>query len=138
LGFCLGIAILKIPEENGKSLSLLFSSLFKMVLKVAEFITIFMPIAIFAFTVLLVIDLKVNFSHFNRRIYCYTSSVKNKRDIPLTMMGLILPFYAFLDMCETALNVWSDISVTAIVDKEVKQSLRNEFSIESIDNKCSA
>jgi Na+/H+-dicarboxylate symporter len=39
--------------------------------------------------------------------------------IPITTMGLILPFYAFLDMVETALNVWSDLSVTAIVDKEV-------------------
>jgi len=40
--------------------------------------------------------------------------------VPLTTMGLILPFYPLLDMVETALNVWSDICVTAIVDKEVK------------------
>jgi Na+/H+-dicarboxylate symporter len=39
-------------------------------------------------------------------------------DIPLTTMGLILPFYAFIDMIETSLNVWSDLSVTAIVDRE--------------------
>ncbi len=39
-------------------------------------------------------------------------------DVPLTMMGLILPFYALIDMEETALNVWSDLSVTAIVDRE--------------------
>jgi Na+/H+-dicarboxylate symporter len=41
-------------------------------------------------------------------------------DVPLQMMGLILPFYALLDMVETALNVWSDICVTTIVDKEAK------------------
>lgn len=41
--------------------------------------------------------------------------------VPLSTMGLILPFYAFLDMVETALNVWSDISVTAIIDKETPQ-----------------
>lgn len=39
-------------------------------------------------------------------------------DVPLSTMGLILPFYAFIDMIETSLNVWSDLSVTAIVDKE--------------------
>lgn len=39
-------------------------------------------------------------------------------DIPLNTMGLILPFYAFIDMVETSLNVWSDLSVTAIVDQE--------------------
>lgn len=38
--------------------------------------------------------------------------------VPLNLLGIILPFYAFLDMIETALNVWSDIAVTAIVDKE--------------------
>lgn len=39
-------------------------------------------------------------------------------NVPLTTMGLILPFYALIDMEETALNVWSDLSVTAIVDHE--------------------
>lgn len=38
--------------------------------------------------------------------------------VPIDVMGLILPIYAFIDMIETALNVWSDISVTAIVNKE--------------------
>ncbi|MEI8301582.1 MAG: dicarboxylate/amino acid:cation symporter [Chlamydiota bacterium] len=42
--------------------------------------------------------------------------------VPLSTMGLILPFYAFLDMVETALNVWSDISVTAIIDQETHQN----------------
>jgi len=41
--------------------------------------------------------------------------------VPLTMMGMILPVYTLLDMLETALNVWSDCCVTAIVDKEVKK-----------------
>lgn len=269
LGFILGIAILKIPEENGKTVSHLFSSLFKLVLKVAEFITIFMPLAIFAFTALLVQDLRVNFSHFHSimlylgvvifanliqgfivipiilkmkgisplktakggskaialaffskssnatlpltlqvaeknlginpkianfslplctvinmngcaafilttvlfvsQIYghmfsplgfvlwiglatmaaignagvpmgCFflSSTFLIWMDIPLTMMGLILPFYPFLDMVETALNVWSDISVTAIVDREVKHSVRNELGEESSESRCSA
>lgn len=39
--------------------------------------------------------------------------------IPIEVMGLILPIYSFIDMVETALNIWSDIAVTCIVNKEV-------------------
>ncbi len=269
IGFLLGVAILKLPEENSKFLSLGFSSIFKAVLKVAQFITIFMPLAIFAFTLLLVKDLRVNFEHFHSLVLYLsvvvlanliqgfivipivlkmkgispiktakgaakalllaffskssnatlplTLEVSEKKlgisskianfslplctvinmngcaafilttvlfvsqiygnivspigyvfwivlatlaavgnagvpmgcfflsstfliwlNVPLTMMGLILPFYAFLDMIETALNVWSDISVTAILDKELKQSERNELADLSLDSKCSA
>ncbi len=38
--------------------------------------------------------------------------------VPLNLLGLILPMYTILDMLETALNVWSDCCVTAIVAKE--------------------
>ena len=34
--------------------------------------------------------------------------------VPTGLMALILPFYAFLDMYETAINIWSDSCVTAI------------------------
>lgn len=43
-------------------------------------------------------------------------------NVPLTTMGLILPFYSLIDMEETALNVWSDLSVTSIVDRECRTS----------------
>ena len=36
-------------------------------------------------------------------------------------MGVILPFYAVVDMIETSLNVWSDSSVSAMVDKDMKE-----------------
>lgn len=42
-------------------------------------------------------------------------------NVPLSIMGVILPFYALLDAIETALNVWSDSCVAAVVDKELKQ-----------------
>jgi Na+/H+-dicarboxylate symporter len=42
-------------------------------------------------------------------------------NVPIQTMGLILPFYALLDMVETALNVWSDVCVATIVDKEMKK-----------------
>lgn len=35
-------------------------------------------------------------------------------------MGMILPLYSLFDMIETALNVWSDSSITVIVDKELQ------------------
>ena len=40
-------------------------------------------------------------------------------NVPLNILGVILPFYTFIDMIETAINVWSDSCVTAIVEKEV-------------------
>ena len=47
-----------------------------------------------------------------------SSALLMSMDVPLTLMGLILPFYALIDMEETALNVWSDLSVVSIVDRE--------------------
>lgn len=41
--------------------------------------------------------------------------------VPITLMGLILPFYSIIDMIETALNVWSDACVVKVVDESVTQ-----------------
>ncbi len=46
--------------------------------------------------------------------------------VPLSVMGLILPFYTLIDMEETALNVWSDLSVTAMVDHDVREVISSE------------
>ncbi len=40
-------------------------------------------------------------------------------NVPINLMGLILPFYALIDMLETALNVWSDCCVVNVVAKQV-------------------
>ncbi len=48
-----------------------------------------------------------------------TSAFLVGMDIPLYMMGLILPFYTLIDMIETALNVWSDACITVSVDKDL-------------------
>lgn len=53
--------------------------------------------------------------------YFLASSFLASQNIPLTIMGAILPFYALLDMLETAINVWSDSCVTAIVSKSNDQ-----------------
>ena len=40
-------------------------------------------------------------------------------NVPITLMGVILPFYSLIDMLETALNVWSDSCVTKVIDEKV-------------------
>ncbi len=48
-----------------------------------------------------------------------TSAFLIGMNVPLYMMGLILPFYTILDMIETTLNVWSDACIAIVVDKEL-------------------
>lgn len=47
-------------------------------------------------------------------------------NVPLNILGVILPFYAFIDMIETSINVWSDSCVTAVVHKELPEELNLE------------
>lgn len=51
--------------------------------------------------------------------YFLSTAFLTTMNIPLSIMGLILPLYTLIDMIETALNVWSDGVITAIVEKEV-------------------
>jgi len=60
-----------------------------------------------------------------------TTSFLVASDVPLTMMSIILPVYVFLDMLETAINIWSDICVTAIVDKKHKETVLVEQIVET-------
>ncbi len=53
--------------------------------------------------------------------YFLSGAILAALNLPLEILGVILPFYTIIDMVETALNVWSDASVTAIVEKEVKE-----------------
>jgi Na+/H+-dicarboxylate symporter len=46
-----------------------------------------------------------------------SASLLSSIGIPIPLMGVILPFYSIIDMIETALNVWSDSCVAAIVNK---------------------
>jgi Na+/H+-dicarboxylate symporter len=41
-------------------------------------------------------------------------------NVPLNIMGVILPFYSLIDMLESAINVWSDSCVAAVVDREAE------------------
>lgn len=53
--------------------------------------------------------------------YLLSSALLASMNVPLAMMGVILPFYGLIDMVESAINVWSDTCVTAIVDKELRE-----------------
>jgi Na+/H+-dicarboxylate symporter len=47
-----------------------------------------------------------------------STSLLSSMDVPIPVLGIILPFYGVIDMIETALNVWSDSCVATAVDKE--------------------
>lgn len=46
-----------------------------------------------------------------------SASLLANMGVPLTLLGIILPFYSLLDMIETTLNVWSDACVTRVTVK---------------------
>ncbi len=52
-----------------------------------------------------------------------SASLLASMNVPITLLGIILPFYSLIDMLETALNVWSDSCVAKVVnDKAVRDS----------------
>ena len=46
-----------------------------------------------------------------------SASLLSSMNIPMPLLGMILPVYSVLDMLETSLNVWSDSCVTVAVSK---------------------
>ena len=51
--------------------------------------------------------------------YFIASAFLAAMGVPLNILGVILPFYALIDMLESAINVWSDSCVTTIVQQEL-------------------
>ena len=47
-----------------------------------------------------------------------SASLLASTNVPITLMGVILPFYGIIDMVETALNVWSDSCVAKVVNEK--------------------
>ena len=58
--------------------------------------------------------------------YFLTISLLSSMNVPVLLMGIILPVYAVIDMIETAINVWSDATVANIVNKELGDELEDE------------
>lgn len=50
-----------------------------------------------------------------------SSAILASMNVPLNLLGVILPFYSLIDMLESAINVWSDSCVTAVVDQDVER-----------------
>lgn len=53
--------------------------------------------------------------------FLLSASLLASMNVPITLMGIILPFYSLIDMLETGLNVWSDACVTKVVDQNVSE-----------------
>lgn len=51
--------------------------------------------------------------------YFLASAFLASMNIPLHLLGVILPFYTLIDMLESAINVWSDACVAAAVQKDL-------------------
>lgn len=63
------------------------------------------------------------------------SSILASLDVPLVIMGSILPLYAVIDMVESSLNVWSDVCVTKIIDvQRKKEELVEVVSLHAHEN----
>lgn len=50
-----------------------------------------------------------------------SASLLTSMHVPITLLGLILPFYNMIDMLETALNVWSDVCVVTVINDKTKR-----------------
>lgn len=53
--------------------------------------------------------------------YFLTMALLTAMNVPLNLLFVILPFYAFIDMVETSINVWSDACVTSAVEKDLNK-----------------
>jgi Na+/H+-dicarboxylate symporter len=62
-----------------------------------------------------------------------SASLLASMNVPITLMGIILPFYSLIDMLETALNVWSDSCVVKVVDEKIsaQEALSPETALAS-------
>ena len=58
--------------------------------------------------------------------YFLAASLLSSMNVPIQLLGIILPFYTVLDMVETSLNVWSDSCVATLVNKDLGKDLPKE------------
>lgn len=58
--------------------------------------------------------------------YFLAASLLSSMNVPIQLLGIILPFYTVLDMVETCLNVWSDSCVATLVNQDTSKALAKE------------
>jgi Na+/H+-dicarboxylate symporter len=63
--------------------------------------------------------------------YFLASAFLTSMNVPLNILGMILPIYTFIDMVETALNVWSNACMVSIIDKEVAAAAEPSIKIDA-------
>ena len=54
-----------------------------------------------------------------------SASLLSSMNIPMPLLGIILPLYSVVDMLETALNVWSDSCVAAVINKDLIKNVKD-------------
>jgi Na+/H+-dicarboxylate symporter len=59
-----------------------------------------------------------------------SASLLASMNVPIVLMGVILPFYSVIDMIETTLNVWSDSCVTKIIDSQQTLQKNTKLAIQ--------
>ncbi|MBQ9453017.1 MAG: dicarboxylate/amino acid:cation symporter [Desulfovibrio sp.] len=55
--------------------------------------------------------------------YFLTLSLMSSMNVPVDLMGVILPIYAIIDMIETCVNVWSDSAVATMTHHDLQGKL---------------
>jgi Na+/H+-dicarboxylate symporter len=65
--------------------------------------------------------------------YFLSGAILASMNVPLQLLGAILPFYGLIDMLESAINVWSDSCVTALVDKDLATQESTSFGKENVE-----
>lgn len=65
-----------------------------------------------------------------------SASLLSSMNVPITLLGIILPFYSIIDMIETSLNVWSDSCVAKVISQHTEKQLEinQEISDASLTN----
>ncbi|MDD6088128.1 MAG: dicarboxylate/amino acid:cation symporter [Desulfovibrionaceae bacterium] len=58
--------------------------------------------------------------------YFLTISLMASMQVPVEIMGVILPVYAVIDMVETCVNVWSDSAVASMTDHDLQGKLPDQ------------
>lgn len=53
-----------------------------------------------------------------------SASLLSSLNVPIELLGFILPFYSVIDMIETSLNVWSDSCVANVVNQDFMSTQR--------------
>lgn len=62
-----------------------------------------------------------------------SASLLSSMNVPIILMGVILPFYTVVDMLETSVNVWSDSCVAVIVNKRLKETMTKKSRLKALN-----